>query len=362
MPKFSDASNSPQRELANPPTDAISSIKFSPHSDSRLLVASWDKHVYLYDTSQDDENQLIKKFEHRAPVLDVCFGKDDNEAFSGGLDMDVRKIDLTTGEQTVLSTHDKAVKALVYSTQHSMLISGSWDSSIHIHHPDNKPDYPSTLPLPSKVYSLSLAPTRLVISMASRALYIYDLYSLNTLAASAESEPPNTLNAEPWQRRESALKHLTRTTACMPSDEGYATSSIEGRIAVDWFDSSEESQARKYAFKCHRQNGGKDPETGEEIDVVYPVNALAFHPTLGSMASGGGDGQVLLWDPLSKRRTKAYAPLPASVAAVEFNRAGNLLAIAISSGFEDGKVDMVEGSARVFVRELAENEAKLKKK
>lgn len=30
-------------------------------------------------------------FEHRAPVLDVCFGESDEEAYTVGLDRDVRQ-------------------------------------------------------------------------------------------------------------------------------------------------------------------------------------------------------------------------------------------------------------------------------
>lgn len=77
--------------------------------------------------------------------------------------------------------------------------------------------------------------------------------------------------SEPYQRRESSLKFMTRTVRCMPNGEGYASSSIEGRVAVEFFDPSKESQSRKYAFKCHRQTEG-------DVDVVFPVNALAFHP------------------------------------------------------------------------------------
>lgn len=80
-----------QQELSEPPSDAISALKFAPNSSSRLLVSSWDRHVYLYDEHEGQPNQLVRKFEHRAPVLDVCFGKDDDEAFSVGLDWDVRR-------------------------------------------------------------------------------------------------------------------------------------------------------------------------------------------------------------------------------------------------------------------------------
>ena len=46
---------------------------------------------------------------------------------------------------------------------------------------------------------------------------------------------------------------------------------MEGRIAVEYFDTSAEVQEKKYAFKCHRQ-------TIDDTDHVWPVNALAFHP------------------------------------------------------------------------------------
>lgn len=52
---------------------------------------------------------------------------------------------------------------------------------------------------------------------------------------------------------------------------GYATGSVEGRIAVEYFDPSPQAQEKKYAFKCHRQ-------TIDDVDHVWPVNALAFHP------------------------------------------------------------------------------------
>ena len=163
------------------------------------------------------------------------------------------------------------------------------------------------------------------------------------------------LDAEPWQRRESSLKFMTRAVACMPNDAGYASCSIEGRVAVEWFDPSPTSQARKYAFKCHRQTTA--PEEGG-VDVVYPVNALAFHPVHGTFASGGGDGVVALWDGVAKRRLRQYQKYPASVAALAFSGDGKFLAVGVSPGFEDGTEGEGEGVVKVFIRELGETEAK----
>jgi cell cycle arrest protein BUB3 len=262
------------------------------------------------------------------------------------------RIDVSTSTQTVLSCHEAGVKSVVFSKEHSIVISASWDSTLHVHR-TNADSTPAVIPLPSKPFSLSLTPTKLVVAMASRALHIYDLKSLTLLSDQADAPPPevNKLEIEPWQRRESSLKFMTRAVACMPDDAGYASSSIEGRVAVEWFDPSEESQARKYAFKCHRQ-------TVDDVDVVYPVNALAFHPIFGTFASGGGDGVVALWDGIAKRRIRQYQKYPSSVAALAFSSNGKYLAIAVSPGFENGQDDIAPGMVRIYVRELGETEAK----
>lgn len=44
--------------------------------------------MYLYEIDDADSPSatLVKQYEHRAPVMDVCFGSNDNEAFTAGLD------------------------------------------------------------------------------------------------------------------------------------------------------------------------------------------------------------------------------------------------------------------------------------
>jgi len=74
------------RELTNPPSDGISNIRFSNHSD-HLLVSSWDKTVRLYDATAD---VLRGEFLHGGPVLDCCF-HDDSSGFSASADNTVRR-------------------------------------------------------------------------------------------------------------------------------------------------------------------------------------------------------------------------------------------------------------------------------
>lgn len=234
-----------------------------------------------------------------------------------------------------------------------MLISASWDKTLHIHHPESPSVTVCTLDLPAKPFALAITESKLIIAMSERLVHIYDLDKLNAVTTLDEDGP---LRIEPYQRRESSLKFMTRALAVMPNGEGYASSSIEGRVAVEWLDASEESQARKYAFKCHRQPASD----GSGDDVVYPVHALAFHPTYGVFVSGGGDGAVAMWDAIKKRRIRQYQRLPASVAALEFSKDGSLLAIGVSPGFEDGQDGAEAGEVKVYVRTIKESETKLK--
>ncbi|KAK1531169.1 WD repeat domain-containing protein [Colletotrichum paranaense] len=341
-----------QFELAQPPSDAISSLSYAPESPTRLLVSCWDKKIYLYDTHSGGEDApgiLIKAIEFRAPVLDVTFGATDNEAYAACLDHCVYKIDLETEEKQVIAQHGAPARCVVYSSEHSLLISASWDLTLQIHNAKSPSDTNITVQLPGKPHALAASPSKVVVAMTARLVNIYDLTNIPALFAE-----PGTHDIKPWQQRESSLKFLTRAISCMPNDAGYATSSIEGRVAVEWFEDSAESQARKYAFKCHRAAA---PDG--EGDIVYPVNAMTFHPVYGTFASGGGDGTVALWDAEAKRRMKQYQKFPDSVAALAFSKDGKYLAVGVCPGFETGMEDYsAEGKASVFIRELGETEAK----
>jgi len=311
--------------------DGISSVNFSPTEPQFLLVTSWDKSVRLYDVVQ---NQLRVKFEHSASVLDASFS-DGAHAFSGGLDSRVRMLDFNTSKETELGKHDDAVRCMVWNTTTNSLITGSWDASIRQWDPRSPEALKCTSVQPSKIFSMSLSGNMLVVAMAGRHVFIYDVRNLN----------------ETVQRRESSLKFMTRCVRGMPNGEGYASSSIEGRVAVEWFDPSPEAQAKKFAFKCHRQ-------TVDGVDNVYPVNALAFHPIYGTFASGGSDGIVNVWDGLSKKRLKQYPRYPSGVASLSFSHDGRMLAVASSYTFEEGEKDHAPDS--VFIRWLGENDCRPK--
>ncbi|KAK4544875.1 hypothetical protein LTR36_003779 [Oleoguttula mirabilis] len=355
---------SAQHELDNPPSDAISSVSFSS-SGTKLAVGSWDRTVSIYQRAESGETPFIRQtgVQCRAPVLDVCWGADEETLYCVGLDQDVRCLKGEGDEQEVLSTHEAASNKVAYSREHGIVISTSWDGIMHIHDPTTQRYI--RVRLPAKPFALSLTADRAVVAMAERKVSVYDLRAFKALVeqAGGTGSMLDVLEVAPWQQRESSLKFMTRAISCMPDGSGFATSSIEGRVGVEWFDP--EQQKRTYAFKCHRQTSTMPAEEGEEegereVDIVYPVNALAFHPVHGTFATGGGDGVVAMWDAQTKRRVRQYPKLASSVAAMEFSGDGKYLAIAVSPGFEDGQEDeeMDASLVKVVVRELSESEAK----
>ena len=91
------------------------------------------------------------------------------------------------------------------------------------------------------------------------------------------------------------------------------------------------------------------------MDHVWPVNALAFHPTYNTFASGGSDATVSIWDHKVKKRLRQYQRYAVPVAALAFSADGTRLAIGASYTWDEGE----EGARTterpaLFVREPGE--------
>ncbi|CAK1358433.1 Mitotic checkpoint protein [Cercospora beticola] len=351
-------------ELSQPPTDAVSSVIFSPDNNT-LVVTSWntDTAIHVYRrTESSPPFELSSTIAASAPLLDACFGFDSDTIYTAGLDRTTTRYNLSQGteSQEVLSRASRPTSKIAFSPEHNVVLSISWDATLRVHDAENKKYV--TIQLAAKPFALSVTADKALITMAERKVHVYALADLKALTGQAGSTSgmQEPLHARPWQERESSLKFMTRDTAPMPDGSGFAVSSIEGRVGVEWFD--EEENKKMYAFKCHRDKTTRVNEEGQEvaIDVIYPVNAVAFHPVHGTFATGGGDGVVALWDAKTKRRIRQYPKLPACVAAMQFSSDGKYLAIGVSPGFEDGKeADPTDPElVKVYVRELGESEAK----
>nr|CAD2145621.1 unnamed protein product [Meloidogyne enterolobii] len=248
----------------------ISKIQFSNDVTRRLIaISTWDGFVRIVDVTNPGSPQDMRTYYHSKSVLSCAF-IDSTKVVSGGLDEVVKVCDLESARETVMGQHSNAVRCLEFCNTMRVAVSDLGYSCL------NACQFTR---LWGKVYALDVIDNRAVVGTKDRRVLVWDVRSMKT----------------PLQVRESPLKFQTRCIKCFPSGEAFVLSSIEGRVAVEYFDMDPEVQKGKYAFKCHRVK--------EEVnELIYPVNAIAFHPIHRTFATGGSDAIVNMWDPFNRKR------------------------------------------------------------
>ena len=304
------------------------------------MVSSWASEAGLRVYDMESGGTMRTEFQHKSSVLSCAWGSElQNKMYTGSVDGTVRCIDLSEENEIprqMESSHEAGVKCLEYNQQHSCLVSGSWDKTINIYDDRAAATKGNGIvkkhTLKDKVYAMDTLGDKLVVGTAGFHVYIYDLRNLSTFE----------------QQRESPFKYQTRCISMFPDVSGFALGCIEGRVAMEYMDPTCD---KKYAFKSHRK-------TINGVDTIFPVNCIAFHPTFGTFVTGGCDGVVNCWDGLNKKRLRAYPNYPTSIASLDFNHDGSLLAIASSYTFEQGQKDTAPD--QLFVRFIQPSELRPK--
>lgn len=182
----------------------------------------------------------------------------------------------------IIGFHKQPISQVHFSQNESLLVTGSYDSTVGLWDPriSGKQTAVRMLPQPGDVYTLDTTSTSggtyLVVGTEKRFVYIWDMRKLDQAV----------------QMRDSSLKYQTRCIRCFPNGQGYALASIEGRVAVEFFEQSPEQQKRKYAFKCHRTKL-------DDVEFIYPVNVIAFHKVFNTFATGETDLLLFLDRPIN---------------------------------------------------------------
>jgi len=171
------------KELADPPTDSISAIAFSPQADF-LAVASWSNEVRMYEVSADGQTQGKASYQHEQPVLSVCWTKDGTKVLSGGADKAVRMFDVNTGQSTQVAQHEQAVRCVKWidapQPVGGILVTGSWDKTLK-YWDLRTPNPVATYQLPERCYTLDVAFPFLVAGTAERHIHIINLNNPTSL-------------------------------------------------------------------------------------------------------------------------------------------------------------------------------------
>lgn len=324
-----------ERELSDAPSDGFTKVSFH-NTQNLLLASSWDNSVSLYNT---DSSELLTKYSANAAVLDCTFISNEVSVF-GGLERHVTMHNFERAETKVLGDHEDSVKCLKYIERIGMVVSGSWDRTMRTWDPRAQTHWTSTTMVDGKIYALATSEQHnyAVLSTDKKDILVYDLRSLN----------------EPIEKKESPLKYQTRCIEIQPNGQGYAIGSIEGRVGLETFAFVNEAFSKSYAFKCHRKE-----DLGNV--VVYPVNAIAFHPKFGTFATGGSDSFVNIWDGENKKRLWKLRQYPSAIASLAFNSKGNQLAIACSYMYEEGDIPN-QPPIKLIIKDIEDSDVRSKSK
>lgn len=175
----------------------------------------------------------------------------------------MKHCDLNSQAETILGTHNDAIKCVELASKVNGILTGSWDKTIKLWDIREKECVGTYEQSNGKVYSMSVIDEKIAVATSERKVIIWDLRNMNQYLI----------------RRESSLKYQTRAIKISPNKEGYVMSSIEGRVAVEYFDPDPEVQKRKFAFKCHRMKENN-------IEHIHPVNTISFHNGYNTFATG----------------------------------------------------------------------------
>jgi len=96
-----------------------------------------------------------------------------------------------------------------------------------------------------KVYALDVVDNRAVVGTKDRRVLVWDVRSMKAPLQTRES--PLKVLAEKMniQTKNILIQFQTRSIKCFPSGEAFILASIEGRVAVEYFETNPEIQKGK---------------------------------------------------------------------------------------------------------------------
>ncbi|EKF32382.1 poly(A) export protein, putative [Trypanosoma cruzi marinkellei] len=316
-------------EVDGPPSDCISTVRFSPSGCPYLLLgaASWDKTCRVWQVIHQPNGMNIRSQPMTfavsdAPILDMSFSAD-GRVFWGGCSKTATMWNLTTNQKIIVGSHDLPVSCIAHvssNTGTEMLITGSWDGRLRFW------DLRQPLPIKEEILGepvFGLDAQRsfpMAACVTGRKVHIFNL---QTMMKTDELKPPPL------------LMFNLRCVACSPQKDGVVVGSSEGRLSFIPL------QAQVgCTFKAHVLVEGN-------VLYMHQTNFCVISPRVPHMISGGGDGRLSCWD-YKKRSLVGYGEFETilekrnkSISAGDISTDGSLLAFARSYDWAMGKTGCI---------------------
>lgn len=256
------------KSLPNVSSDYLSDVRLVDNTN-QLIVTSWDGSVSLYDWLQ---GHLIVRLKHDCALTCCCFVTLGKRFYVGSVQGELLHVDWESEKLCPIKCVERQLGISCLCSFNGYLVLGSWDGFIQMIDSNND-ELKFTMNTNGKIFTMDCS-NKNIVCYSTSGIYIFDCEDINRTPI----------------RNESGLKYQTRAICLIPDGTGYLQSSIDGRVAAEYFN----DKSRKFAFRCHRMNL-------KDLQFVFPVNTLCFRPNSDILFTGGSDGHVVIWN-LTKRK------------------------------------------------------------
>lgn len=297
-------------EIEVPPNNGISSLHYAPNSSDYFCTTTWNGELNICSA----EKKIIENsFSFSVPLISSAWIGSTGVVAAGSTNGTVF---FSNGK--IIKKHSSGISSVGYIESLDYFYSCSWDGFMHVWKGFDNENPVFSFEIEQKILVSCSSGTRVVLCTDKNQTYIIDL-----------SDPRSC-----FEHRVSSLQMQIRSIAASkPEDFGWAVASIDGRVAIEYFGDIR-SQAQRFAFHGHRK------EEGDKI-IVYPINAMAFHPVEeGILATACSGGMINFWD-INRKIKLSSIPFTCetSISAMDFSADGKYIAFAASYMWDKGDIE-----------------------
>lgn len=290
-------------DIPEAPADSVSDIAFT-RDNTAMAVSAWDSTVTVYALSAGGYGapqapRRTRVHTLSGPALTTAFFG--ATLLAGLVDGSLVCID-SAGTQTPIPAHGGGVKG-VRNYNDQFVVTGSFDGTLKFW--DLKSTTPMhTIPLPAKVYALSLSGNLLCVGLSNKTVMIFDMNNIGVPASFT-----------------TRFSYGLRSVGCGLDMDSFAVGGVEAKIEIF----SRSVETKKYIVRAHRDS-----------TRLYSVNLVRYYPADPNViVSGGADGTLVWFDRVNRLKIASH-PGTAPVTAGEFTADGRFFVFATGDDWSKG--------------------------
>lgn len=280
----------------------VRQLAFSPNGKTLASVSGLVE-IKLWDPMLGKEKAVLKG--HRFPITALAYSPDGKILASCSTDKTVRFWDPETGKEVALLQHADLAQSLAFSADGKTLAVGA-DDGIHLWSvADRKEQKVLKGDLKASITSLAFLPNKpILLSGSNKGMTLWDLEKGEKIV----SQPSRISCVALGPRGQMAMGNYDRTVTLWSTQEDKPANNEEkDDPALPAYAKPEQARALLQGHKGH-------------------VQGLAFSPDSKTLATGGKDRIIRLWDVATAKQVASLEGHTSDINAVAFSADGKLLA------------------------------------